>query len=1265
MQKLRNIDAANRPLKIHPLRRTVVYLLCGLIATQSFGQTVSNLPLSAGGNVPGNVVLTPSVEFPTAMSVANQGAFVAGKEYLGYFDPRKCYRYQLRTVAANDLSNTSPDVSYFYPVSMANGTYRCNAAGFTDTWSGSFMNWLSMQAIDPFRWALTGGYRRVDTASVTILERAWSPYSAAGMQGSDTNFPIIPTSSGSPLAARPSPSSADIADYTPMSFSALKVSVRQRGNEILISNGSGGSPPTLTSSSPAPAVPNTGTHQSTTAFATSTVYRYYARVKVCDIGLGVANLEENCVQYSGGYKPEGLLQKYAKRMRFSAVSYLNDPTDNNRDAGVLRAKQKFIGSENIIPGDEPTDNTFKEWDPDTGIIYTNPNPADATSTATHWGVSVPNSGVINYINKFGQEYRSYKRRDPVSELYYAALRYLKNQGNVAQWMPGLAEATKAQLIDGFPVIQTWDDPVQYSCQKNFILGIGDTNSSWDRNLPGATSDSGGPAKPAAVASDTTVSASVMTNKVGVLQGLGASLSTSGGSASLLMSGLAYHAATQDIRPDLANLPAQPRGQNVQTYWLDVLEYAAYAPNNLYYLAAKFGGLKIPEDTAFDPIAATAGSILEPWWYTTTDLVGAQKRPDNFYTVADPQSMVSGLQRAFARIAATGAGSASSLAANSTRLETDTMAFQAKYSAGTWSGNLSAYSVDEISGELSTTTEWQAADLLNARPWAGRNIRVNAGGTLKDFDYTELTASQQTALGSADIVNYLRGDRSKEEALGGTLRTRTYVLGDIVNSTPVFVGKPNARLYSGATFTGAASFAGFASGAASTRTPIVYVGANDGMLHGFNADTGAEVFAFVPRTSIANNLDDFADPNYAHRYFVDGEMTVSDIYDTAAGSWKSILVGTLGRGGPGVFALDVTNPSAPTLLWELNDGDISQLGKNIGRPVIAQVADGDWRVLIGNGPSSSGGRARMISIKLGGASSGTVTVVTPSELSTVNGLSAVLARDSNADGFADTAYAGDLRGNLWKITSLSAGAGAGATRIFTATDAASKRQPITAAPLAARDTTTGQIWVFFGTGQYLGESDLGNDDVQTWYGLKDAGAVIPGRASLIERSITAELTVSTVPVRVIESGTRSELDSLDGWYLDLVSPVAGEQGERMVVPNRLQGAALIGTSRIPLDGDACSPGGSGFVMAIDPFSGSRLASTFFDVNGDGLFNDNDMACTAGVCLPVSGVGFASSPNNPIFIENVMQVSLDDGTTRSMRTQGSSAQATRLSWRELFQ
>ncbi len=223
----------------------------------------------------------------------------------------------------------------------------------------------------------------------------------------------------------------------------------------------------------------------------NTVYEVSVRVKVCVNGM----LEDNCVVYGTGYaKPEGLIQKYSHRIRYSAFGYLNDHS-MLRDGGVLRARQKFVGPTRPDPttGIAVT-NPNAEWSSVDGVMLTNPDPLDALATA----VTVTNSGVMNYVNKFGQmTTKNHKTYDPVSELYYTALRYLRHQPNIAAYtdLTG-TDAQKYELADGFPVITSWDDPYQYWCQNSAILGIGDVNTHRDKNLKGTTRTTEEPGMPA-------------------------------------------------------------------------------------------------------------------------------------------------------------------------------------------------------------------------------------------------------------------------------------------------------------------------------------------------------------------------------------------------------------------------------------------------------------------------------------------------------------------------------------------------------------------------------------------------------------------------------------------------------------------------------------------------------------------------------------------------------------------------------------------------
>jgi type IV pilus assembly protein PilY1 len=220
-----------------------------------------------------------------------------------------------------------------------------------------------------------------------------------------------------------------------------------------------------------------------------------------------------------------------------------------------------------------------------------------------------------------------------------------------------------------------------------------------------------------------------------------------------------------------------------------------------------------------------------------------------------------------------------------------------------------------------------------------------------------------------------------------------------------------------------------------------------------------------------------------------------------------------------------------------------------------------------------------------------------------------------------------------------------------------------------------VWVFFGTGKYLSATDLSNTSTQTWYGLivqstnatdSPVAASSMSRTNLAERDITSETSTSTSPARTITAAAdASSQTGKSGWYIDLLSPTGAsnadvQQGERMVTPNQFQGNLLLGTTRIPIATDACNPSGSGWIMAVDPFTGTAPTTNFFDINGDGKVDGND-----GVGgKPAAGIGFSSLPNNPIFVGGSMLVSFDNGTNSSIQTSSSTGGLNRVSWRELI-
>jgi type IV pilus assembly protein PilY1 len=1214
-------------------------VICGVMAAASSlpaaslpAVDIATSPLFLGSEIPGNLILTPSVEWPTIDSLANLGPYDVTRAYTGYFDANKCYGYQY------DSDETK---RHFYPVSVAGVSHTCAASS---SWSGNFMNWTATQTIDPFRLALTGGYRVVDTPTDTWVEKARSDSHA-----STSIYPNHVLNAG---------------------WGEMSLRIHNLGNKMYFTRTDFAGKSDLESPSATVAY-NPGAHDLSGKIKVNgvlvddpTMYEVSVRVQVCNS----AFVETDCKQYSQGWKPEGLIQGYSQSIRYSIFGYLNDHSPL-RDGAALRANQKYVGPYTYNPGQGAVSNTAAEWDPTTGVLNKNPDASDASQTNTDMGIStIVDSGVINYLNKFGQmTSTSHKEYDATSELYYAAIRYVKHMGNVSAYSSvSGTSAEKYSLADGFPVITTWTDPLALRCQANVILGIGDVNTWNDKNLPGPTSSAVEPAKPAEVVADTTVDVVVAINKVMDLEGLAhpALNSFSGRNNSAYIAGLAYDSHTRDIRPDLLGK------QTVSTHWVDVLEAQVQKPEaqNQYWLAAKYGGFRVPDDYG-DPYARTA-PLTESWWHSTTDVLSTgDLRPDNYYVASQADLMVESLTRAFARIVAETSGSGASFGANSGKLQTGSTIYQARYYSGSWRGELTAYPLDVDTGNI-LPPSWVAGD--NVPAWASRKIYSNSGGTFQAFIWANLSAADRTTLGSSAVVDYLRGDRSNETPAGG-LRVRQGVLGDFVDSPPFYVGAPDPATYGTTGFTGASSYAAFVAAQAAVKG-VVYLGGNDGMLHGFDSATGVETFAYVPNAALNANLKAYTVPKYAHQYSVDGEVTSASVY--ISGAWKQILVGTMGRGGRGIFALDVTDPANVKLLWDKTGANIPELGNNLGQPIIAQVADGDWRVILGNGPNSSAGTtpvspagaAQLLMVKLSDGSA------TPVNLggSVDNGLSAPLVWNANpsTDPFFDTAYAGDLKGNVWKVTGLST-ASPVKLKLFTATDAGGKAQPITAAPLGAIRPTSTEMWLFFGTGRYLGNGDLGNTDVQTWYGIKDANALITSRSSLVKRDILAETTgdLTAVPPtfggRAISAGTASELTSKSGWYLDLVSPgVGGQRGERMVVPNVFQGLALRGTTIIPNAGDPCNTAGQGFDMAIDPFTGGRLSGGFYDINGDGQVSDADMITLAdGTKVHASGILLASGANRPTIIGNNSYLTLlNGGQQKNPIPQVTKFK--RVSWREII-
>lgn len=1198
------------------LRRLALALLCSLPCAGLAQTPLADQPVFTNTGVPGNLALALSVEFPTAVSVAHpNNTFDPAQSYLGYFDPGKCYLY------AHDTDEAR---RHFYPAGAAINR-QCTGAQ-AGKWSGNFMNWATMQTVDPFRWALTGGYRVTDTDSETIIEKAW-----ASGQGGTGNFPDRSLANNTLVAA-----------HTPFgAWTSFNMRVQGLGNRMRF---------TVTGNRYAGAE----AYDPAVAVDATKVYEVFVRVKVCDSNVASAGpLESNCTQYPhGNYKPTGLIQQYADRIRYSAFGYLND-SNLARDGGVLRARQKFVGPSIITPGQTPSANTRREWDPTTGVFVRNPDSADATDTSTIFGTPVADSGVINYLNKFGQiTPGNYKSFDPVGELYYAALRYFKNLGNVPEWSAASSDTNVNRTwVDGFPVITSWDDPIQYSCQKNFILGIGDVNTHADKNVPGNTGSAQEPSKPAAVVADTSVNAVTATNKVGQLHGLGSSLGTTYpfngccNNNSALIAGLAYDANTVDIRPDDPNVPRTKGKQTVQTYWLDILEYQNYKANNQFYLAAKYGGFEPPKD--FDPYTRTTDIPLA-WWSTTGEKVYGQDRPDNYFVASRPDQMVAGLTRAFASIADRLSAYTTSFATALPQVATQGVgSYASKFDAANWTGEVSASatSFNATTGLPSLVTAWNFSASLTAQlasgGWNTQRVMLSWDGSAGiPFRHASLTAGQKAELDtgwrsgddSSDFLDYLRGDPTHE--VGSTVagsakayRRRTGPVGDIVNSKPRAVGAPQAP-YASAANPGYGSF----KESWKNRATMVYVGSNAGVLHGINgaltgADAGREVFAYVPgmafrgggASAATSGLQHRGNPEFVHRNLVDGPIVVADIdfgrtasdSNAAPGAswtpnWRSVLIGAMGKGGRGYYAIDVTDPTAfsnggnaatretnakDRVLWEFTH---SNLGYTYGEPAVVKTRKWGWVLIFGSGHNNSDGKGYFFIVNprngklLEMLSTGVGSAGSPAGISQVQAFV-----PDRTDFTAETLYAGDLLGNLWRVD-LTAASGAypAPVRIAELTDSLGAAVPITSRPLVVIQPGSNRRYVTLGSGKLLANSDLGDSQPQAFFAIIDGSGQRFNAAADLPSGISFPLrnTGASAKLRKLSDLTQPitlDLKTEMGWWVDLGSLAGAGPGWRVISdPTAFQGTVAF-TSMVP-SGDVCNPSGDNRVYAIDLGKGqSRL------------------------------------------------------------------------------
>ncbi len=779
-----------------------------------------------------------------------------------------------------------------------------------------------------------------------------------------------------------------------------------------------------------------------------------------------------------------------------------------------------------------------------------------------------------------------------------------------------------------------------------------------------------------------------------------------------MIGLAFDANTRDIRTDLAGK------QTIQTYWVDVLENQKLEGigRNQYWLAAKYGGFipRCPDNNPTCTLPTINGpgdvkSMPEHWWYTNGEVLTQSnanlKRADNYFAAGQADKMVEGLRKAFAAIAASMRSTASALSFNSTRLRTGSYVFQGLFDSTRWSGDLRALPVSK-KGEVASVAKWSAADELDAlSDVASRTIITPAdavatgkGGAVstlgKPFVWGDLTVAQQAALQKDDEagttvsssiaqqrVAYIRGDRSREGQ--DNFRRRDTRLGDIINSDPQYVFNENFGYGELGRFTGSfASSVGDAyiafrkSATYTSRTPMVVVGANDGMLHVFDADTGKELMAYVPGSAY-DRLYQLTKPDYVHRYYVDGTPRLADAW--LGISWHTLAVGTGGAGGNSVFALDITNPDSlgtGSFLWEYSN---SKMGRLAQQPALVALPSGKFGVVVTSGYDAPQAEAYVWILDAKTGKEVAEIQVPGGELGTP------LVIDTDRDRIADRIYVGGSDGKLWRIDLEGTAASSWGIKLkdkgnlaplFTAVDGNGVAQPITA-PLTAIKNSQDKLVLLFGTGSFIDINDAVIGDppkINSFYGIFDNGKAVTGRGQLTKQEILGEVSKGVFSARAVSNNPLAA--NAQGWYLDLVWKKA--QGERVVSRASIQGPQVIFSTLIP-SSDPCKMGGESWIMALNAKTGGRLASgDIFDYNQDGVVDSKDSITIEdpnGNDLKVPGSGIMEDPSSGI-IKSPSVVVSDTGeryvcfagssntSPKCVLIQGGVVQG-RQSWRELIE
>ncbi|NYZ62727.1 pilus assembly protein [Luteimonas deserti] len=733
-----------------------------------------------------------------------------------------------------------------------------------------------------------------------------------------------------------------------------------------------------------------------------------------------------------------------------------------------------------------------------------------------------------------------------------------------------------------------------------------------------------------------------------------------------------------------------------------------------YLPSPTDPAKLVPDPYLTPPTWLARQDLTPravdeMWHATLNTRG------EMINATSPSLITAAMRRVLASVSA-GESPAGSIALTGARIGAGSVSVSPFYEArngGTdWYSTLTAQTVtaNPTTGVVTFVDAWEAASRLPAA--ADRNIWFGTGTGAALFTPANLanldrlcsnpapmslcTASGLAALGGAtstlsltEAVNYLKGDQTLEVERNpnGKLRFRTNRLGDIVNATPVISAPTDDYGYRSLPAPYGASYSTYMTSKAAAddtnrRRPMVFAGANDGMLHGFDGRTtaagGIERFAFIPQSVVGHmgNLlypyDPAAggDQRFQHRYYVDGPLAVSDAY--YGGGWKTVLVGSTGAGAKGTFALNVSGVSRQNgtfagadRLWEVNDSNTdanirNNIGHVLGRPVIVPVktrtAGGavtiKWRAIFGNGYNSTNGRAVLFLVDIDSATPEITRIeaVESGAPAGSNGLGNIVVLDRfgaapdgsltlpGRDGFADTVYAADQKGAIWKFDLRLPNPAWPTQPVFTTLTYTSgaengTRQPILGG-LTAAAGRNGGVMLYFGTGSFSFNNDPVDSTLQSLYGVLDLASGQPTttltRANLLGQTIIQSNAGSrTTSANVPGAGSM-------GWYMDL------PERERFVGYPRVESGIVFMPTYAPINAQQCNVDGANWLYGLNSLTGAaRLSNVTFDTPtgtspgpGTGAIPLN----TKGTA-PVKDVAIFSSPRLAPLPSTATQAEID--------------------------